>query len=420
MFNLTLMHFDGQAYELTDRYAAPQSSSGCLYRDDPYSTFQLIASLPLQPHDWFSILRRASASPIKFGSNHPGEIYQTVTDALMRGDLRLYRLPRVNAFNSLRGKNNIGLCIIPGPKPHCATRFKPEIITSLQAVRQLLGDMGISDETLLGFLSFKNLYNHDQQREPINEVLQLLAKGELLAYKIPLLPSAPPVKAVEYESVSGPMYEPVPLAPPSDPKLSSNKTEKSQLQPYEGGKIYKREHIGGNGKDPYTLTENGKPLGAKEGVMPKHAKGLKEFPDDYLSLIPEGYPDVNSRKDYKNFSDITPKKLPPGTKIYRIVDEGSSEASGKSGCYWAYTKPANKAEWRSNYAVKDSWNDNGYYVEHVVGEKGLKVWEGKVAGQEYLEHEGKEFYLEGGETQLYVSFNALGSLSPRLTNWSEA
>ncbi len=117
MINLTLMHFDGQAYELTDRYTAPQSSSGCLYRDDPYSTFQLIASLSLQPHDWFSILRRASASPIKFGSNHPGEIYQTVTDALMRGDLRLYRLPRVDGLIACVAKATSVCALSPAPNP---------------------------------------------------------------------------------------------------------------------------------------------------------------------------------------------------------------------------------------------------------------------------------------------------------------
>jgi hypothetical protein len=104
MINLTFLHFDGQAYELTDRYTHPQSSSARLHRDDHYSTFQLIASLPLQLYDWSSILRRASASPIKLGSNHSGEVYQAVTEAIMRGELRLYRLPRVDAFNSVRGK----------------------------------------------------------------------------------------------------------------------------------------------------------------------------------------------------------------------------------------------------------------------------------------------------------------------------
>lgn len=165
------------------------------------------------------------------------------------------------------------------------------------------------------------------------------------------------------------------------------------------------------------LMEN--PLGASEGVMPAAAKGLKMFPHEYNELIKLGFPDVVEREDYKNFSTIEPKELAPGTTIYRIVDEGSSEAGGKSGCYWAYSKPANKTEWRRHYAVKDSWNDNGYYVEHTVGEAGLKVWEGKVAGQAYAEHEGKEFYLNGGETQVYVAFNCIGPLSPKLTTWPE-
>ncbi len=43
-----------------------------------------------------------------------------------------------------------------------------------------------------------------------------------------------------------------------------------------------------------------------------------------------------------------------------------------------------------------------------------------MAGQENREHNGNEFYLNGGETQLYISFNALGALNPKLTNWPEA
>jgi hypothetical protein len=196
--------------------------------------------------------------------------------------------------------------------------------------------------------------------------------------------------------------------------------DKPPLKPYVGDTLHKRTHSDGHAKDPYTLMANGAPLGAKEGVMPIATKGLEKFPKEYSELINAGYPDVISRKDFKNFSTIHPKTLAPDTKIYRIVDEGSSEAAGQSGCYWAYSKPANKAEWRSNYAVKDSWNDNGYYVEHTVGTDGLKAWEGTVAGQEYREHNGNEFYLNGGETQLYISFNALGALNPKLTNWPEA
>jgi hypothetical protein len=36
----------------------------------------------------------------------------------------------------------------------------------------------------------------------------------------------------------------------------------------------------------------------------------------------------------------------------------------------------NKTAWRKDFAVKDSWNDNGYFVEETVGPEGLKVWRG--------------------------------------------
>ena len=185
-------------------------------------------------------------------------------------------------------------------------------------------------------------------------------------------------------------------------------------------KKFKRKHLDGNPKDPYTLMPDGKPMGAKEGAMPAEMYGLREPPHGHEGLIKEGYPDIASRGDYKNFSTMEPKELPPGTKIYRIVDEGSSEISkGNSGCYWAKELPKNKTEWRSNYAVKDSWNDNGYYVEHTVGPDGLKVWEGKTAGQEYIEHKGKNFYLEGGDTQLYIDYGKLDNLQPKHTNWPD-
>lgn len=192
------------------------------------------------------------------------------------------------------------------------------------------------------------------------------------------------------------------------------------LQPYVGDKVFKQKHLDGHEQDPYTLREDGLPQGAKEGFMPTHAEGLKELPEQYSSLLSEGYPDVVSRKDFKNFSDIEPVVLPPGTKIYRIVDEGCSEAKGESGCYWAFELADNKTAWRSDFAVKDSWNDNGYYVEHTVGEDGLKVWQGKTAGQQYEEHNDNDFYLEGGETQLYVSYNEVPNLQPKLTNWADA
>jgi len=105
--------------------------------------------------------------------------------------------------------------------------------------------------------------------------------------------------------------------------------------------------------------------------------------------------------------------------VYRIIDEKADPAGG----YWASELPANKTEWRSQYAVKDSWNDNGYYVKHTVPEgQEIKVWKGKTAGQRYEKHNGKQFYLEGGNEQIYMTPGTLDeqSLIPKLTHWPEA
>ena len=46
-------------------------------------------------------------------------------------------------------------------------------------------------------------------------------------------------------------------------------------------------------------------------------------------------------------------------EIERVVDEQTRE----DGAWWSLELPRNKTEWRRNYAVKDGWNDNGYYAE---------------------------------------------------------
>ncbi|WP_051786374.1 hypothetical protein [Endozoicomonas numazuensis] len=209
--------------------------------------------------------------------------------------------------------------------------------------------------------------------------------------------------------------------PQNNPPPKGDYMPREGVTPLDGDRVYKRDHLGGDTKDPYTLQEDGKPLGAKEGVMPADALGLDEFDPELQKLIDEqGYPDVAGREDFMNFSDIKPVELKEGETIYRIVDEGSAEARGGSGTYWAREIPQNKSAWRDGYAVKDSWNDNGYYVEHTVGPEGMKVWEGTTAGQKYETFEGKKFYLEGGQQQLYVEYNSIPNLSPKVTTWSDA
>lgn len=58
----------------------------------------------------------------------------------------------------------------------------------------------------------------------------------------------------------------------------------------------------------------------------------------------------------------------------------------------------NRDDWRSNFAVKPEWNQNGWFVEYEVkaGES-LPVWRGPAASQRL---EGTDFYLQGGSEQI--------------------
>src|SRR5690554_2763425 len=202
----------------------------------------------------------------------------------------------------------------------------------------------------------------------------------------------------------------------------------SDLTAREGNRVHKRVHPDGKqpsptdkyGGDPYTLQADGKPLGAKAGVMPNEHMGLKKLTPEQERLIDiDKYPDIRKKEDFANFSSLEPHTLKPGDTVYRIIDE----QAGPAGGYWASELPANKTEWRSQYAVKDSWNDNGYYVKYTVpeGQEEIQVWKGKTAGQQYKEHNGKDFYLEGGNEQIYMTPGTLDKqpLTPQLTNWPE-
>jgi hypothetical protein len=206
---------------------------------------------------------------------------------------------------------------------------------------------------------------------------------------------------------------------------AANYKPKEGFTPLVGNDVHKRYHPDGHQPDPnnpmdrgdpYTLQADGKPMGAKEGVMPKNAKGLKELDPEYQRLIEEkGYPDIVKKKDIRNFSDIQPTELKEGDTIYRIIDEKANSA----GSYWTRELPASKTEWRDGYAVKDSWNDNGYYVEHTVGKDGLKAWDGTTAGQQYDKFNGNDFYLEGGQQQLFIERDVITGLQPQTTNWTD-
>lgn len=85
-------------------------------------------------------------------------------------------------------------------------------------------------------------------------------------------------------------------------------------------------------------------------------------------------------------------------KLYRIVDPTNEGA----GMFWMteaeFRAIKNRDEWRSRFAVKPEWNQNGWVVEYELraGEE-LRVWRGPAASQEL---DGTDYYLEGGGEQI--------------------
>ena len=206
-------------------------------------------------------------------------------------------------------------------------------------------------------------------------------------------------------------YEPHPRAIANGPKV-------------EGAPIYKRVHKDGDvdNNDAYTLMPDGKPMGAERGKMPTELEGMYRLPPNHDEYVRKGWPSLERTNgqgevvtEYQNFLNAEPVSIPAGTKIYRVVDEVAENDGG----WWAFELPKNKTEWRRDYAVKDGWNDDGYYAEYVVPEGGLKAWSGKAAGQEYREYDGSEFYLPGGKEQIYIEAGSIEPSSPKLTNWPE-
>lgn len=166
-----------------------------------------------------------------------------------------------------------------------------------------------------------------------------------------------------------------------------------------------------------------RPEGVDEGAV--RLKGKMPYPgyETKENLVhPSGEEFNLPKEEAANFSgEVTPKVLPPGTKLYRIIPNSSKRILKP---YWSYSLPKNMQEWRSGSAVLEAWNSNGYYVEHTVGEGGLPVWVGKAASQTFEEEAGAPDWLyPGGDTQVYIP-NVMNEVSPSLeikpTLWKES
>ena len=130
---------------------------------------------------------------------------------------------------------------------------------------------------------------------------------------------------------------------------------------------------------------------------------LKMKPDEIRDMMKD-YPNHPPLADWlvRTFADKGPKIQADTMKgpatLYRIVDPSNEGA----GIFWMtekeYKAIKNRDEWRSKFAVKPEWNQNGWVVEYEIkaGEE-LAVWRGPAASQKL---EGTDYYLEGGSEQI--------------------
>ncbi|WP_237711760.1 hypothetical protein [Rhodanobacter sp. 115] len=152
---------------------------------------------------------------------------------------------------------------------------------------------------------------------------------------------------------------------------------------------------------------------------------LKYSPREDCPPIPAGWPDISghaksdvTRNAFDTFHDVEPVVIPPGEKIYRVLDPGSYD---DRICWMReaeFQALKSKSQWRRRFAVWGSWNRNGEYVTYVVppGE-GLKAWEGPAASQS---KKGAAYVLEGGGIQLVLDPADLKATSigkRQSTNW---
>lgn len=129
---------------------------------------------------------------------------------------------------------------------------------------------------------------------------------------------------------------------------------------------------------------------------------LGKFPPENLKYIKQGWPDI-SNKDFKTFDrSLRAAEIAPGEKLFRIVDQNSRD---NSICWMReveFNALKSKDQWRRDFAVWKSWNENGEYIVYTVPPgPSLKVWEGRAATQKFELDES--YKLAGGRTQIVVN-----------------
>jgi uncharacterized Zn-binding protein involved in type VI secretion len=155
-------------------------------------------------------------------------------------------------------------------------------------------------------------------------------------------------------------------------------------------------------QDPVSLSPGLKSELQQDGTIKSSAPPGSRLPP--VPLKQEGWPDLPAAHT-PNFQSAQPVDLPPGTTLFRVIDDNSNPA----GSYWAMSLPADEDTWRSDNAVKPEWNSDGKVAICTVPPGGLKAWMGPASSQGTL---------GGGGVQLYVPPNtvAVGAILP--SPWS--
>jgi len=175
-------------------------------------------------------------------------------------------------------------------------------------------------------------------------------------------------------------------------------------------------HVLGNRQDAeLELIKREKPEWVDETVKVRYP-ALTQLSASDLAHIADGWPDVSAvskhpalKNKFRTFDPtLNAAEVLPGDRLYRVVEPGSG--SYDNGGYWMreveFHRLTSKTEWRRNFAVWKSWNENGEYVFYTVPPgKPLKVWDGRAATQKLESAEA--FKLEGGREQILLDPNNL-------------
>lgn len=129
----------------------------------------------------------------------------------------------------------------------------------------------------------------------------------------------------------------------------------------------------------------------------------------------KGWP---STKSFETFHSLKATTIPPGAKLYRIVDPTSKD---NSICWMReeeFKQLKSKSEWREKFGVWAHWNANGEYVTYTVPDgPGLNVWEGITASQRL---DTTDNIVNGGATQLVIDPSHLDKAyigNRQITKW---